>query len=201
MLENNVIKRQKSTVHRQDQTSRDGDSCASPCGRCGSLGSLKSFPDRHHHCVGPASCPPPPWTPSGCTIRPAALLLASHCSILCLLPWRATYFATDHRHASPECRAYLIRCQDQLACELVQKRGSCPSPTPLNHDYSAGSGTQASVTKAHAIPTCFPEHLLKGLLLLFIRSVVSDSLRAHGLQHPGLRCPSPTPGAAQTHVY
>ena len=33
------------------------------------------------------------------------------------------------------------------------------------------------------------------LLLLFNRSVVSDSLRPHGLQHDRLPCPSPTPGA------
>ena len=32
-------------------------------------------------------------------------------------------------------------------------------------------------------------------LLLFSRSVVSDSLRCHGLQHASLPCPSPTPGA------
>ena len=29
----------------------------------------------------------------------------------------------------------------------------------------------------------------------FSRSVVSNSLRPHGLQHPRLSCPSPTPGA------
>ena len=28
----------------------------------------------------------------------------------------------------------------------------------------------------------------------FIRSVMSDSLRPHGLQHARLPCPSPTPG-------
>ena len=32
-------------------------------------------------------------------------------------------------------------------------------------------------------------------LLLFSRSVVSDSLRPHGLQHVRLPCPSPSPGA------
>ena len=31
-------------------------------------------------------------------------------------------------------------------------------------------------------------------MLLFSRSVVSDSLRPHGLQHPRPPCPSPTPG-------
>ena len=33
------------------------------------------------------------------------------------------------------------------------------------------------------------------LLLLFSRSVMSDSLWPHGLQHARLPCPSPTPGA------
>ena len=33
------------------------------------------------------------------------------------------------------------------------------------------------------------------LLLLFSRSVVSDSLRPHGLQHARPPCPSPSPGA------
>ena len=33
------------------------------------------------------------------------------------------------------------------------------------------------------------------VLLQFSRSVVSDSLRPHGLQHSRLPCPSPTPGA------
>ena len=39
---------------------------------------------------------------------------------------------------------------------------------------------------------------LKPLAMLdleFSRSVMSDSLRPHGLQHPRLPCPSPTPGA------
>ena len=34
----------------------------------------------------------------------------------------------------------------------------------------------------------------------FSRSVVSDSLQPHGLQHTRLHCPSPTP-RAQTHVH
>ena len=32
-------------------------------------------------------------------------------------------------------------------------------------------------------------------LMFFSSSVVSDSLQLHGLQHAGLPCPSPTPGA------
>ena len=32
------------------------------------------------------------------------------------------------------------------------------------------------------------------MLLLFSRSVVSDSFQPHGLQHTRLPCPSPSPG-------
>ena len=62
--------------------------------------------------------------------------------------------------------------------------------------------TQASVQKGNFI--IFPslmslnptdEVIFKILLLLFSHSVVSDSLRPHGLQHARLPCPSPTPGA------
>jgi len=35
----------------------------------------------------------------------------------------------------------------------------------------------------------------------FSLSVVSDYLRPHGLQHARPPCPSPTPGASQTHVH
>ena len=38
-------------------------------------------------------------------------------------------------------------------------------------------------------------------LLLFSRSVVSDSLQPYGLQHARLPCPSPSPRDAQTHVH
>ena len=37
--------------------------------------------------------------------------------------------------------------------------------------------------------------------LQFSRSVVSDSLQPHGLQHARLPCPSPTPIDCQTHVH
>ena len=39
------------------------------------------------------------------------------------------------------------------------------------------------------------------LSVQFSRSVMSDSLRPHGLQHARLPCPSPTPEVAQTHVH
>ena len=37
--------------------------------------------------------------------------------------------------------------------------------------------------------------LIHGIMIQFSRSVVSDSLRPHGLQHTRLPCPSPAPGA------
>ena len=39
------------------------------------------------------------------------------------------------------------------------------------------------------------------VVLLFSRSVVSNSLQLHGLQHARLPCPSPFPELAQTHVF
>ena len=38
------------------------------------------------------------------------------------------------------------------------------------------------------------------ILLLFSCSVMSDSLRPHGLQHAGLPCPSPSPGACSNSL-
>ena len=39
------------------------------------------------------------------------------------------------------------------------------------------------------------------MFLFFSCTVVSHSLRPHGLQHPRLSCPSAPPGVAQTHVH
>ena len=39
------------------------------------------------------------------------------------------------------------------------------------------------------------------LTFLFSLSIMSNSSRCHGLQHARLPCPSPSPGAAQTHVH
>ena len=55
---------------------------------------------------------------------------------------------------------------------LISKPSSLPAPTPLPHTS-----------------------------VQFSRSGVSDSLWSHELQHTRLTCPSPTPGAAQTHVH
>ena len=42
---------------------------------------------------------------------------------------------------------------------------------------------------------CYHLHYTWESSVQFSRSVVSDSLRPHGLQHARLPCPSPTPGA------
>ena len=49
----------------------------------------------------------------------------------------------------------------------------------------------------HVVPEW--THSFLKLLLLFSHSVMSDSLRPHGLQHTWPPCPSPTPEPAQTH--
>ena len=49
------------------------------------------------------------------------------------------------------------------------------------------SGDRAFVNQSHSVK--------------FSHSVMSDSLRPHGLQHTRLACPSPTPKFTQTHVY
>ena len=46
-----------------------------------------------------------------------------------------------------------------------------------------------------SLPTGLPASRPAPLSVQFSRSVLSDSLRPHGLQHSRLSCPSPTPGA------
>ena len=54
------------------------------------------------------------------------------------------------------------------------------------------------VTSAAAVHKCAQVfmHTFISLRLLFSRSVVSNPLRPHGLQHAGLPCPSSSPGAS-----
>ena len=52
-----------------------------------------------------------------------------------------------------------------------------------NMDFSIHSSMRGVLTSIYKIPS-----------LLFSRSVVSDSLRPHGLQHTRPPCPSPVPG-------
>ena len=40
-----------------------------------------------------------------------------------------------------------------------------------------------------------------GFMLLFVHSVMSDSLQPHGSQHARLSCPSVSPELAQTYVH
>ena len=48
---------------------------------------------------------------------------------------------------------------------------------------------------AYHLETSVDRRSHRNVLLLFSCSVMSDSLRPHGLQHATLACPSPTPGA------
>ena len=64
------------------------------------------------------------------TLNSLGLHHQASCSILCLLPRRVTFFATDHRHASPECRACLTRCHVSTSLQACAEKGLCPSPTP-----------------------------------------------------------------------
>ena len=118
------------------------------------------------------------------TLNPLGLHRQAHCPAAGLTAAAASVCCHGGRHCLPQTTDMHLQNAGpvgsdvtyQPACKLVQKRSSCPSPTPLNRDCSARSGTRVSVTKAHTVPTCLPEHLPKGLLLLFGRSVVSDSL-------------------------
>ena len=83
-----------------------------------------------------------------------------------------------------------------------------PSPhlphfTPLSLAFSnttaqgltdSGLSSVSSVTQSE-----WTDNLLRSVQ--FSRSVVSDSLQPHGLQHARLSCPSPLPRAYSTHVH
>ena len=71
-----------------------------------------------------------------------------------------------------------------------------PPGTPWTH--RAGAEKRAPITPASLVPRITPlsyddELPILGLWLLFSRSVVSDSLRPHGLQRAGHPCPSRAP--------
>ena len=58
------------------------------------------------------------------------------------------------------------------------------------------------ISKQISTPTITTQHTYFSLRSVqFSHSVVSDSLRTHGLQHARLSCPSPTPRVTQTHVH
>ena len=74
-----------------------------------------------------------------------------------------------------------------------------PEPTPawLMFILSAGGGPTLRGGSWSPLVRVTPLHIalgsLRGLLLSFGCSAVSDSSRAHGLQHTRLPCPSPSP--------
>ena len=83
---------------------------------------------------------------------------------------------------------------------LSQRRSHEPPLAPAAADQTAQSGLQTDQGCQHACPVlpghlwCQPGRGYKNLLgTQFSRSVVSDSLQPHGLQHARPPCPSPTP--------
>ena len=54
-----------------------------------------------------------------------------------------------------------------------------------------------TIQNSYSIIDCIPS----AVLLLFSRSVVSDTLKPHGLQHARLPCPSPTPRVCSNYVH
>ena len=73
------------------------------------------------------------------------------------------------------------------------KRSSYSSPGEHSWGSQGSNGVQLRETaESQAPPLC---HSPAPRALLFSHSVVSDSLRPHGLQHARLPCPSPSPGA------
>ena len=84
-------------------------------------------------------------------------------------------------------------------------RLSPPLPTPVSNSSCLFTRCQPLYASCWTILLYFsgycPVRLKRFLCLFFMysvqfsRSVVSDSLRPHGLQHARLPCPSPTPGA------
>ena len=144
-----------------------------------------------------------------CTLYIASL---TPTQLLCLrldvAPFRESYFVTLDLWNS----LYLL----QLHCIcLVLLRYDClvtSSPSILK-DYSAKVRTKVWSPLCSQILDCALVHLVSHYLLkacevpssvwstgtknilLFSRSIVSDSLQLHGLQHARFPCPSPFPGA------
>ena len=58
-----------------------------------------------------------------------------------------------------------------------------------------------TANKQTGFRTCHPKMCHFGLLIQFSRSVMSESLQPHGLQHTRPPCPSPTPKAVSPHVH
>ena len=78
-----------------------------------------------------------------------------------------------------------VRIQGPLTCPAAADQGACP---------------RTSTDNLCCTQLC--RHFLKrGDPFQFSPSVVSDSLRPHGLQHARPPCPSPTLEFAQTHVH
>ena len=88
-------------------------------------------------------------------------------------------------------RARYSREQDRqrMTAQNSRSRGGRKAWSKLYEDKSCGWKAQTR-----------GQHF-KGLLVLFHRSVMSNSLQPHGRQHARLPCPSPSPGVCSAHVH
>ena len=101
-------------------------------------------------------------------------------SNLLLVCWQVGSLPLSHQGSpitQPACPHFWPKCPTQVT-ELVAKRG-------YKHE----------ILVIIKIVTKRLQELGNTIILLFSRSVVSDSQLSHGLQHARLPCPSPTPGA------
>jgi len=92
-------------------------------------------------------------------------------------------------HSTPGTRPDTWDCHGETQARTVRVvRGECSSPFSEAKAQKARKGNQGP----HPSVRIF---LRDNFSVQFSSSVVSDSLRPHGLQHARLPCPSPTPGA------
>ena len=79
--------------------------------------------------------------------------------------------------------------------ESQHTRPLCPSPTPGVHSDSHPSSQwcHPAISSSVVLFSSCHQSLAISLWYMFSRSVTSNSLQPHGLQHTRLPCPSPTP--------
>ena len=84
-------------------------------------------------------------------------------------------------------------------------RGEDKSRSPCSESFAAGvarvvPSSGKGTGPLRQVTTRGSTARRSGSSVQFSRSVMSDSLRPHALQHPRIPCPLPSPEFAQTHV-
>ena len=119
--------------------------------------------------------------------------------------------------------SYAVKFSHSVVSDSLQPRESqhsrppCPSPAPRVHPNSCPLSWWCHPTILSSVPRILQARTLewvaiscevspkvnknKFTLVQFIRSVVSNSLQPHELQHARPPCPSTTPRVHQTHIH